>query len=213
VDQDINEIEAAYDTIAEEYAEAFAGEHDRKPKDREMLRRFSQAIGDRKPVWDIGCGPGQTAKHLKDLGVEISGLDLSEKLLKQARTIHPGIHFKKGNLLKLEFDNDSIAGIVSFYAIIHFTRKQVEIAFRETFRVLRPGGIFFFTYHVGENTIRIKEFLGKRIDLDFTFFTTDFVSGCLGKTGFEEIEITEREPYAGIEYESRRAYVFAKKPR
>ncbi len=162
MNQGINEIEAAYDTVAEEYAEAFSGEHDRKPKDREMLRRFSQAIGNRKPVWDIGCGPGQTAKYLKDLGVEISGLDLSEKLLKQARTIHPGIHFKKGNLLKLEFDNDSIAGIVSFYAIIHFTRKQVEIAFREIFRVLRPGGIFFFTYHVGENTIRIKEFLGKK---------------------------------------------------
>ena len=97
MNQGINEIEAAYDTVAEEYAEAFSGEHDRKPKDREMLHRFSQAIGNRKPVWDIGCGPGQTAKYLKDLGVEISGLDLSEKLLKQARNTHPGIHFKKGN--------------------------------------------------------------------------------------------------------------------
>ncbi|MCX5838774.1 MAG: class I SAM-dependent methyltransferase [Deltaproteobacteria bacterium] len=81
-------------------------------------------------------GPGQTAKYLKDLGIEISGLDLSEKILEQARTIHPEIHFRKGNILELEFENDSIAGAVAFYAIVHFTEEQVEIAFREVFRIL-----------------------------------------------------------------------------
>jgi hypothetical protein len=44
------------------------------------------------------------------------------------------------------------------------------------------------------------------------FFTTDFISSCLKKTEFEKIEIIEREPYPGVEYESRRAYVFAIKP-
>lgn len=43
------------------------------------------------------------------------------------------------------------------------------------------------------------------------FFTTDFISGCLKKSGFEKTEIIEREPYPGVEYESRRAYVFARK--
>jgi len=49
----------------------------KKPKDQEILHRFSIEIGDKKPVWDFGCGPGQTTKYLKDLGIEISGLDLS----------------------------------------------------------------------------------------------------------------------------------------
>lgn len=208
----LNKIENFYDTVAKEYAEAFSGEHDKKPKDQEILHRFSQEIAGRRPVWDIGCGPGQTTKHLNSLGIEISGLDISEQMLEQARALHPEIRFRRGNVLDLEFDDNSIAGIVAFYAMVHFTEKQVKIALREIFRVLQPGGIFLFTYHIGEKTIRLDEFLGKKADIDFMFFTTGFVSGCLRDSGFGKIEIVEREPYPGVEYESRRAYVFAIKP-
>jgi trans-aconitate methyltransferase len=93
----LNKVENLYDTIAKEYAEAFADEHEKKPKDQEILDRFSQKIGNSRPVWDFGCGPGQTTKYLKNYGIEISGLDLSEKILEQARTIHPEIHFRSRN--------------------------------------------------------------------------------------------------------------------
>ena len=208
----LNKVENLYDTVAKEYAETFSGEHEKKPKDQEILYRFSQEIGDRRPVWDFGCGPGQTTKYLKNLGIEISGLDLSENILEQARTIHPEIHFRKGNILDLEFDNSSIAGIVAFYAIVHFTEEQAGKAFREVFRVLQPGGIFLFTFHIGEETIHVDEFLGKKVYIDLMFFTNDFIFSLLTDSGFEKIEMIEREPYPGVEYESRRAYVFAIKP-
>ncbi|MBN2402896.1 MAG: class I SAM-dependent methyltransferase [Spirochaetes bacterium] len=210
--QKLHKIEKEYDAIAKEYAEKFCDEHENKPMDREILLRFSQEIGNRRPVWDFGCGPGQTSKYLQNLGVQISGLDLSEKILEQARAKHPGIIFRKGNILELDFQDNSIAGIVAFYAIVHFAEEQVREAFREIFRVLQPGGIFLFTYHIGGQTIHIDEFLGKKADIDFMFFTSDFMSVCLKDIGFEKIEIIERESYPEIEYQSRRAYVFAKKP-
>ena len=212
IGQDLHKVENLYDIVAKEYAKAFSGEHEKKPKDREMLRRFAQEIGDRRPVWDFGCGPGQTTQYLNDLGIEISGLDLSEKILEQARALHRAIHFQKGNILELEFENNSIAGVVAFYTIVHFTEQQVETACREVFRVLQPGGLLLLAFHVGEETIHIEEFLGKKADIDFMFFTADFISTCLNESGFEKIEIIEREPYPGVEYESRRAYVFAIKP-
>ena len=172
--QDLNKIEKMYDAVAREWAVAFAGEHEKKPKDREILKRFAQEIGERSPNWDFGCGPGNTTKYLKNLGVEISGLDLSEKILDQARTAHPETHFRKGNILELDFQNDSIAGVVAFYAIVHFTEERAWSAFREIFRVLAPGGIFLFTYHIGEETIHLEEFLGQRVDIDFMFFCLRF---------------------------------------
>jgi ubiquinone/menaquinone biosynthesis C-methylase UbiE len=212
VGQNLKKVESQYDSIAREWAEAFSGEHEKKPKDREILHRFSREIGQKMPVWDLGCGPGNTTKYLKDLGVEISGLDMSEKMLEQARRIHPGIHVQKGNILHLTFENDSVAAAVAFYAIIHFTEGQAGVAFREVFRVLQPGGLLLFTYHVGDKTIHLDEFLGRKVDMDVIFFTTDFIVNCLRELGFEKIEIIEREPYPGVEYQSRRAYVFATKP-
>ena len=57
--QDLDKVENFYDTVAREYAETFSGEHEKKPKDQEMLRRFSMEIGDRKPIWGElkVCGP------------------------------------------------------------------------------------------------------------------------------------------------------------
>jgi ubiquinone/menaquinone biosynthesis C-methylase UbiE len=210
--QELNKIKRMYNAVAKEYSETFCGEYEKKPKDQEILHRFSIEIGDKKPVWDIGCGPGHTTKYLKNLGIEISGLDISDKILEQARINYPEIHFKKGNLLKLEFENDSIAGIVAFYTIVHFTEEQVRVAFGEIFRVFKPGGIFLFTYHIGEETIHVEKFLGKKVDIELMLFKTDFICRCLKKSGFKIIEVIDREPYPGVEYETRRAYVFSIKP-
>jgi len=210
--QELHKIERMYDNVAKEYSETFYGEHEKKPKDQEILRRFSRELGDKKPVWDFGCGPGHTAKYLKDLGIEISGLDLSEKILEQARTIYPEINFRKGNILELEFDDDSIAGVLAFYTIVHLAEGQVGVAFSEVFRVLKPGGIFLFTYHIGEETVHVDEFLGKKVDIELMLFKTDFICSCLEKRGFKIVDVIFREPYPGVEYETRRAYVFAEKP-
>lgn len=210
--QDLSIIEKTYDAVAEEYAIEFIGEHEKKPKDQVVLRKFARLIGDRTPIWDLGCGPGQTTGYLTRLGLEISGLDLSEKTVEQARAMHPGIHFQKGNMLGLDFRNDSLAGVVSFYAIVHFSREQVQKAFREIYRVLAPGGIFLLTYHIGGETIHLDTFLSKCVDIDLMFFTTDFISRCLKESGFEKIETIEREPYPDVEYQSRRAYVFSTVP-
>lgn len=201
-----------YDTVAPEWAEAFADEHARKPMDREMLGRFAREVGDASPVWDLGCGPGNTSRYLKDLGLAVSGLDVSGGILAEARRRHPDIPFLRGDLLALPFGEERVAAAVAFYAIVHFTRDQAERAFREIFRVLRPGGLFLGTYHVGEDILSIREYLGHAVDIDFFFFPSDFIARCLGECGFRRIEVMEREPYSGVEYPSRRAYVFASKP-
>ncbi len=205
-------IEHFYDAVASEHAERFNGEHEKKPQDQVILKRFAQAIGDRRPVWDLGCGPGQTTRYLNDLGIEACGLDLAARLPAEARALPPGIHFQQGNLLPSDFEDRTLAGAVAFYAIAHFTSDQVRRAFAEVFRVLRPGGILLLTYHIGNDTAHVEAFLGKRVAIDFMFFPAAFVRNSLETCGFRIIEIIARAPYPGVEYQSRRGYVWAQRP-
>jgi hypothetical protein len=105
-----------------------------------------------------------------------------------------------------------MAGVVVFYAIVHFTHEQAIAAFREVYRVLAPGGLLLLTYHIGQKTVCIDPFLGHQVDVDLMLFSSDFIAGNLKNIGFEQITIIERGPYPGIEYDSRRAYAFAQKP-
>ena len=210
--QSLKAIQSAYDSFAAEYADAFSDELDRKPKDRDMLHRFAAEVKTGRHVWDFGCGPGHIAAFLGKQGLRISGMDLSERMVEEAKKRHPDIPFLQGNTLALELKDNSVAGAVAFYAIVHFSEAQVITFLEEIFRVLTPGGIFLMTFHIGEDTIHIGEFLGRTADIDFMFFTTAFIRNCLDRIGFRSVEIIEREPYSEAEFESRRAYAFARKP-
>ena len=53
---------------------------------------------------------------------------------------------------------------------------------------------------------------GARGSLDFIFFETGEMKDHLKLVGFELEEVIERDPYPEVEYPSRRAYIFARKP-
>ncbi|MBN2343915.1 MAG: class I SAM-dependent methyltransferase [Deltaproteobacteria bacterium] len=210
-EQRLEHIAVTYNTLAGEWARKFANEHDRKPRDREMLQLFASEIGKRGPVWDLGCGPGCTSAYLNQLGVSASGLDISSQLIEEATRAYPHIPFVLGNMLELPFAEDEVAGLVSFYGIVHFTPEEVQQTFDEVFRVLQENGLFLCTYHVGDESLHIEEFLGHPVDIDFHHFTTIFITDCLKKSGFDQIAVVEREPYPELEHPSRRAYAFARK--
>jgi len=79
-------------------------------------------------------------------------------------------------------------------------------------RVLRPGGLAFLAFHTGDQVLHLDEWFGQRVSVDFVFFRADEMASYFAEAGFRVVECVEREPYAGVEYPSRRAYLLAEKP-
>src|SRR6266480_359543 len=140
-------IRSSYDRVAERYADEYFSELERKPSDRNLLDEFAAEVRDKGEVCEMGCGPGQIARYLKDRGVNIRGLDLSDVMVKCANRLNPHISFAQGNMLALDLPDDSLAGIVSFYGIIHLKRDEVSAALNEMNRVLQPGGNLLIAFH------------------------------------------------------------------
>jgi SAM-dependent methyltransferase len=202
-------IKTTYDALAEEYAAHLAGELASKPLDRELLDRFADQTRGVGPVCELGCGPGQVAKYLHDRGVDVSGLDLSPAMVAEAKRLHPGIAFREGDMLALDLEDRSVAGVVSFYAIVHLAPDALPVAFREVHRVLRPGGLALFAFHVGDETVRPEELWGIPVALDWVFFRMADVLRALAEAGLTVTDVVERDPYRDAEHPSRRAYVLA----
>jgi len=206
-------IRESYDRLAEEYARRIFNELQHKPLDRELLDRFAAALAGRGDICDMGCGPGHVTRYLRDAGATVFGLDLSPQMLERARRLSPDIFFREGNMLALGLQDGSLAGIAAFYAIVNIPHKSLPLVFREMARVLQPGGLLLLAFHVGDETIHENELWGQPIAMDFFLFQTSAIRHHLENAGLAIEEIIERGPYAPeIEYQSQRAYIFARKP-
>jgi len=208
-----NNTQASYDKVAAQYAVQYLPELEHKPLERELLDRFAvlvKEIGGR--ACDLGCGPGQVARYLHGRGVEVFGIDLSPGMVKQAQQANPGIHFQQGDMRALALPDDSLAGIAAFYSLIHIPREEVTSVLKELSRVLRLGGVLLLSFHIGDEVLHLDEWWGKPVCVDFTFFERAEMERYLLDAGFEVGDVVERPPYPEIEYQSHRAYIFARKP-
>jgi ubiquinone/menaquinone biosynthesis C-methylase UbiE len=210
-DDPTNSVRESYDRIAEEYARRIADELRHKPLDRQLLNRFAAQIRPNGRVCDMGCGPGHVARYLCDAGVSAWGLDLSSGMVEQARRLNPGTEFRQGNMLALDLPDNALAGIVAFYAIVNIPSSSLPVVFKEMARVLEPGGVLFLAFHAGDQTLREEELWGHPIAMDFFLFQPSDIRILLEAAGLAVEEVVERDPYPEVEFQSRRAYIFARK--
>jgi len=202
-----------YDRLADEYASHLFNELAKKPFDRDQLNRFAAEVTDIGEVCDLGCGPGHVARYLRDAGTNIFGLDLSPRMVEEARRLNPDVSFREGDMMALDIPDATLAGIIAFYAIVNTPKESLPLVFQEMQRVLKPGGLLLLAFHIGDETLRPNELWGRPVSMDFFLFQPSAILNYLEGAGFAIEQVLEREPYPpDVEYQSRRAYIFARKP-
>lgn len=108
-----------------------------------FLRVLQERIPDAVAV-DLGCGRGEWLEFLKENGVMASGVDMNQRMVEQCRSL--GLQATQGDaIIYLKSLPDASQAIVSgFHIVEHLAFPQLLELLRESFRVLRPGGIAIF---------------------------------------------------------------------
>jgi SAM-dependent methyltransferase len=147
----------SYDTVAESYTEQMRGALDRVPYLRAALALFADQVraSGGGPVADVGCGPGHVTAHLRELGVDAFGVDLSPAMIDLARRGYPGLRFEVGSMTDLDLADASVAGLLACWSVIHVPDDELPAVFAHFHRVLRPGGQLMVGFHVGDGS-RLK---------------------------------------------------------
>jgi len=139
-----------------EFYDAVMG--DRRAAAEQVMDLIRAAKPDAKNVLELGCGTGSILKHLQD-AYEVSGLDLSGKMLSVARNKVPRSKLFRQDMVEFRIDGRFDVIFCVFDSINHVRRfsdwKKVFAAVR---RHLLPGGCFIFDIntqrklerHIGE---------------------------------------------------------------
>src|SRR5437870_5407329 len=117
------------------------------PPERELRILGESVLG--KHVLEIACGGGQSAVHLATRGACVTGIDFSKAQLEHARAFarskKASVHFLEADVQDLSMLDDGNFDIAFSAYALGFV-EDIRRTFREVGRVLRPGGLFAFSW-------------------------------------------------------------------
>lgn len=174
-------------------------------------------------VLDIGCGRGGGLSAYKKLypSSNLFGCDINKKAIKFAKSQNPNIDFQVCSYDNLKYSKDFFDVVVSLESSHLY--GQPHLLFDEVFRVLKPGGKFFYAdagevvntineHSSGLNVIEIKNITDQVADSckeDINNFSSLPVSDS-AKKFFVNLAINKFEVYSNKTNEY--FYCIAEKP-
>jgi ubiquinone/menaquinone biosynthesis C-methylase UbiE len=178
-----------YDKIAHEYCRTT-----RQPKFLEWeegyIKRLLDYVSKQSPtVLNVGCGDGRDNIHIDNNGGKCIGIDLSDGMLEEARSLYPRGDFRKMDMRELLFDSDAFDGIWASGSIYHVRKSELPRVIGEFRRVLRRYGVIALNFKIGEGEgleDNPKSFSG--LPRYFAYYTKEEMKANLEEVGFEEIE-------------------------
>jgi len=137
------------DWFGEAYLELYPHRDENEANEAVQLYLDRAELKPGQRILDLACGAGRHLEQLRKAGFQITGLDLSRRLLTEA-TRRPGLTgtLVRGDMRKLPFPNASFDGLVSFFTSFGYfpTPEEDLVVLTEMRRVLRSGAHFILDY-------------------------------------------------------------------
>lgn len=201
-------VQAAYASVADDYASHADGELASQPFDRWLLGRVAD-LAEGHPVADVGCGTGHLTAYLKSLGARSLGFDMSPAMVERARADHPGVRFEVADLRQLPKPDEGWGAIVAHFSLVHLVATELPDAVAALARTLRPGGWLSLALHAGREVRHVDDWWGHSVDLVFVHHEPDAVRAAVTASGLQVVEWCLRGADAD---DTERLYVLARRP-
>ncbi|MEV7567047.1 class I SAM-dependent methyltransferase [Streptomyces tanashiensis] len=161
---DLDVVRESYDHVADTYADMVIttgmGDIRRHPWLKASIDAFADTVGESGPVLDVGCGPGTVTAYLAERGLDVSGVDLSPRMIENARRLHPECRFGVASATELDLADASLGGVLGWWSLFNLPREVLPQVLAMFARALKPGGHLITGTHVGDEDVRRTEAYG-----------------------------------------------------
>jgi len=154
---DLDIVRDSYDRVADNYVEMVTttgiGDIRTHPWLKAAMDAFASTVAPIGPVLDVGCGPGTVTAYLAERGIEVSGVDLSPRMIDHARRLHPQCTFTVGSATDLNLRPASLGGVLGWWSLFNLPRHVLPTVLDSLAAALRPGGQLIIATHVGDSDV------------------------------------------------------------
>jgi ubiquinone/menaquinone biosynthesis C-methylase UbiE len=148
-------VEQGYDRIGEEYERWSAKATD--PARERYLKVLLEGLPKGAQVLDLGCGSGALATRRLSERFQITGVELSSRMVELARRNIPSATFVRADMASVEFPPERFDGVCAFYSLTHLPQKELPTLLRRVARWLKPGGLFVASMGSGEDPGSVED--------------------------------------------------------
>jgi SAM-dependent methyltransferase len=114
-----------------------------------LLAEWLHGLSADARLLDLGCGGGQDAGHLGQLGYRVVGLDRTSALLLAGRRRFRSLPLVRADLRYLPFQAMSFDGLWAAASLMHLPKPDARRILIDLSRLVRPGGLFAATVTYG----------------------------------------------------------------
>jgi ubiquinone/menaquinone biosynthesis C-methylase UbiE len=180
----------AFDRIGERYDEAFPHKEAQLAAGEWLVERLPRGAR----VLDVGCGTGTpTARRLTSAGHAVTGIDISEEMLRLARRNVPDAEFRLLDIMDMDRSLGDFSAVVAFFSLMLLPRQEIPAALGNIRRVLEPAGHFLLSMVEADLDHTPIHFLGSPVRV--TGYIRDELCTMVTEAGFEVTGMRHR-PYA-----------------
>jgi SAM-dependent methyltransferase len=174
----------AFDRIGERYDEAFPHKEGQVAAVEWLIERLP--AGGR--VLDLGCGTGTpTARRLAEAGLEVTGIDISEEMLRLARRNVPRATFLRLDMIDVDESLGAFDAIVGFFSVLMLSRAEIPPLLRRIRDLLVPGGFFQLAMVEEDMDEAPIAFLGCPVRV--SAYRRGVLRSIVAKAGFEVLDL------------------------
>ena len=197
---DLAVVRSSYDRVADNYVAMGMGDLAPTPWLRAALTAFAEDVGNLGPVLDVGCGPGMVTAFLADLGVDVSGVDLSPRMVEHARRLHPRLRFEVASATELQLSDGSCGGVLGWWSLFNLARDVLPGVLASFARALVPGGQVLLGTHVGDGDVdRTEAYGGVPVAWTTHLWRPEQLGALLEEAGLEPVaELRLPPPLPGL---------------